>query len=363
MTVHGDTRIDNYFWLRDRKDPDTIAYLEAENAYTKEKMQPTEASAGHALCRDARPHSANRFERAGEARRILLLHAHRGREAVRHSLPQKGPGPEEILLDCNHLAEGHKYFRLGAFIASPNHRLLAYSVDFEGDEKYTIRVKNLDTGELLADEIPNTSYTLEWAADNATFFYTTLDEALRPYKVFRHTLGVKDDPLIYHEPDERFTLDLSSTRSRAYIFININSSLTSEVRYLREDQPSGDFQVLLPRVLVPNTTRPITATLSSSAPTTAPRLSAWWKRRWPIREGQLEGSHAGARWLTVESVTAFRDYLVTEERDRGLKQIWIHEFRTGAQHSIEFPEPVYTADWAPTPSSTPSFCVSTTLRW
>ena len=103
-------------------------------------------------------------------------------------------------------------------------------------------MKNLDTGELLADEIPNTYYTLEWAADNATFFYTMLDEALRPYKVFRHALGVKEDPLIYHEPDERFTLDLSSTRSRAYIFINIDSSLTSEVRYLRKDQPTGEFQ-------------------------------------------------------------------------------------------------------------------------
>ena len=205
MTVHGDTRIDNYFWLRDRKDPDTIAYLEAENAYTKEKLQHTEALQATLYAEMLGPHPADRSERAGEARRIFLLHAHGRREAVCHPLPQESGRAEEILLDCNLLAEGHKYFRLGAFIASPNHRLLAYSVDFEGDEKYTVRVKNLDTGELLADEIPNTSYTLEWAADNATFFYTTLDEALRPYKVFRHTLGVKEDALIYHEPDERFT--------------------------------------------------------------------------------------------------------------------------------------------------------------
>ena len=204
---------------------------------------------------------------------------------------------EEILLDCNVLAEGHKYFRLGAFIASPNHRLLAYSVDFEGDEKYTIRVKNLDTGELLADEIPNTSYTLEWADDNATFFYTILDEALRPYKVFRHTLGVKEDPLIYHEPDERFTLDLSSTRSRAYIFININSSLTSEVRYLRKDQPDAASSACCCRAFTkPSTTRPITAIRFSSAPTMAPR--GFRVVEAPVAdpvESQLEGNHSRPR--------------------------------------------------------------------
>ena len=101
---------------------------------------------------------------------------------------------------------------------------------------------------MLADEIPNTYYSLEWANDNATFFYTMLDEAKRPYKVFRHTLGVKEDALVYHEPDERFTVELSNTRSRAYILINIDSSLTSEVRYLHKDQPDGEFRVLLPRV-------------------------------------------------------------------------------------------------------------------
>ncbi len=218
-------------------------------------------------------------------------------------------------------------------------------MDFEGDEKYTVRVKNLDTGELLADEIPNTSSTLEWAADNATFFYTTLDEALRPYKVFRHSLGVKEDPLIYHEPDERFTLDLSSTRSRAYIFININSSLTSEIRYLRKDQPQGDFRILLPRVYETEydaTHRGDSFFIRTNdgakgfrvveAPVADP-AKANWKEIIPGRDG-----------ITIESVTAFQDYLVTEERHRGLTQICIRDAHTGAQHSIEFPEPVYTAD-------------------
>ncbi len=229
--------------------PTPSPYLEAENAYTKEKLQHTEAL--QAALYAEMLGRIQQTDLSVPVKRDEYFYYTRTEEGKQYAIHcrKKGAGPEEILLDCNLLAEGHKYFRLGAFIASPNHRLLAYSVDFEGDEKYTVRVKNLDTGELLADEIPNTSYTLEWAADNATFFYTILDEALRPYKVFRHALGVKEDPLIYHEPDERFTLDLSSTRSRAYIFININSSLTSEVRYLRKDQPTGEFRVLLPRVL------------------------------------------------------------------------------------------------------------------
>jgi oligopeptidase B len=345
MTVHGDTRIDNYFWLRDRKDPDTIPYLEAENAYTKEKLKHTEAlqSALYAEMLGR----IQQTDLSVPVKRDEYFYYTRTEEGKQYAIHcrTKGPGPEEILLDCNLLAEGHKYFRLGAFIASPNHRLLAYSVDFEGDEKYTVRVKNLDTGELLADEIPNTSYTVEWAADNATFFYTTLDEALRPYKVLRHTLGVTGDPLIYHEPDERFTLDLSSTRSRAYIFININSSLTSEVRFLRRDQPAGEFRVLLPRVfeteydathhgdsIFIRTNDGAKGFRVIEAPVSDP-VKSNWKDVIPGREG-----------VTVESVTAFQDYLVTEERHRGLTQICIREFRSGAQHSIEFPEPVYTAE-------------------
>ena len=346
MTFHGDTRIDNYFWLRDRTDPDTIAYLEAENAHTKEQLQHTEelqaALYAEMLGR------IQQTDLSVPVKRDEYFYYTRTEEGKQYAIQCRkrgAEGPEEILLDCNQLAEGHKYFRLGAFLASPNHRLLAYSVDFEGDEKYTVRVKNLDTGELLSDEIPNTSYTIEWAADNATFFYTTLDEALRPYRVFRHALGANEDPLIYHEPDERFTLDLGSTRSRAHIFINSNSSLTSEVRYLRKDQPNGEFRMLLPRVFETEydathhgdsffirTNDGAKGFRVIEAPVADPG-KANWKEVIPAREG-----------VTIESVTAFADYLVTEERHRGLTQICIRDLRSGAQHSIEFPEPVYTAE-------------------
>ncbi len=132
--------------------------------------------------------------------------------------------PEEILLDSNALAEGQKYFRLGIFAVSPDHRLLAYSTDLEGDESYTIRVKDLSTGELLPDRIDNTYDSLEWANDNRTFFYTVLDAAKRPYRAFRHELSAPSDTLVYQEDDARFNLSLAKTRSRQFLFIEICES-------------------------------------------------------------------------------------------------------------------------------------------
>jgi len=346
ITVHEDTRVDPYFWLRDRKDPDTIAYLEAENQYTSAQMKDTEGLQqklyGEMLGRikqtdlsvPLKHDDYFYYTRSEEGRQYAI-------QCRKHGTPE---APEEILLDGNVLAEGRKYFRVGNFSVSPNHRLLAYSVDFEGDEAYTIRVKDLVTGELLADQIANTYYSLEWANDNATFFYTVLDSALRPHKIFRHTLGVAEDPLVYHETDERFTVALAKTRSRAYIFIDINSPVTSEVRYLSTDQPNAEFRVLLPRVHeieydvthhgdsffirindTAKTFRVVEATIQDPS-------KANWSEVIPGREG-----------ITVESVTAFEDYLVTEQRDRGLVQIHIRSFRTGGEHAIDFGEPVYSA--------------------
>ena len=347
MTVHGDTRIDNYFWLRNKEDPATIAYLEAENLHTQDVMKRTEAL--QAALYEEMLGRIQQTDLSVPVKRDDYFYYTRTEEGKqyaiycrkRHSLD----APEEVLLDGNLLAEGRKYFRIGNFMVSPNHRLLAYSADFEGNEMYTIRVKDLDNGELLADEIPNTSYSLEWAHDNATFFYTVLDEALRPYQILRHSLGVRQNTLVYHEPDERFTVGLATTRSRAYILINIDSSLTSEVRYLKTDQPRGDFTVLLPRVQ--GTEYGVTHHGESffirtndaakgfrvvEAPVADPSKPNW-KEILPARDG-----------ITIESATAFRDYLVTEERHLGLMQICIRDFGTGQTHVIDYPEPVYTAE-------------------
>jgi len=346
VTIHGDTRIDNYAWLRDRDDPDTIAYLEAENQYTEVMMAHTGA-----LQAKLYAEMLGRIKQTDlsvPVKRENYYYYSRTEEGKQYSIycrkKDSLDGPEEILLDGNALAEGKKYFRTGNFSVSPDHRLLAYSVDFNGDEAYTIRVKDLETGRLLADEIRNTYYSLEWAADNSTFFYTVLDSAKRPYKVFRHVLGTAQDTLVYHEPDERFTVELGKTSSRAYILINIGSPVTSEVRYIPSDRPDDAFHVLLARVQ--DTEYDVTHHGASffirtndgaktfrvvQAPTADPSKSNW-------REVLPARAEA-----TIESVTAFRNHLVTEERDRGLTGIRIQDLNTGQSHYIEFPEPVYSA--------------------
>jgi len=350
ITVNGDTRIDNYFWLRDRNDPATIQYLEDENRYT-------EAMTLHTVVLQSKLYSEmlgriKQTDLSVPTKRDDYFYYSRTEEGKQYSIFCRKHGsiqaPEEILLDGNAMAEGKKYFRVGNFLTSPNHRLLAYSVDFDGDEAYTIHVKDLATGKLLADEIPNTYYSLEWGNDNATFFYTVLDEAKRPYKVFRHTLGVKADTLVYHETDERFTVELTKTSSRAYILINIGSSLTSEVRYVGADHPTAEFRVLLPRVheteydvvhhgdsFFIRTNDGAKTFRVVQAPVKDPS-KANWKEILPARAQ-----------VTVESITAFKSYLVVEERDRGLSQIRVQNFSgdavSGKFHYIDFPEPVYTA--------------------
>ena len=347
MTVHGDTRVDNYFWLRDRSDPDTLTYLENENRYTEARMEHTkpveQALYSEMLGRIQEtdssapvPHGPYLYYTRTEAGKQYALHCrkHQALNSV-----------EEILLDGNILAEGQKYFRIGNFAPSPDHKLLAYSVDFDGDETYTILVKNLATGELLMDEIPNTYYTLEWANDNQTFFYTILDAALRPYKVFRHVLGAKKDALVYHETDERFTLELAATRSREFVFINIGSPITSEVRYLHANQPGGELTVLLPRVhgveydaahrgesFFIRTSDGAKGFRLVEAPVSNPSKANW--------QEVIPGRDA----VTIESVHAFANYLVTEQRRNGLKEIYVHDFRTGADYAIDFPEPSYSVE-------------------
>ena len=345
MTALGETRVDNYFWLRDRNDPDTLKYLESENRYTEAVMKHTDTLQSklysEILGRIKQTDLSVPVKRDGY---FYYTRTVEGKQYPIHCR-KKGSvdAPEEVILDENEMAEGHKYFRIGNFAASPSHRLLAYSVDYDGDENYTIHVKDLETGKLLADEIPNTYYSLEWANDNKTFFYTVLDPAKRPYKVFRHTLGVKKDTLVYHETDEKFNLELSKTSSRAYILINIESALTSEVRYLSADRPRGKFQPILPRVH--ETEYDVTHHSDSwfirtnDGAKTFRLVEASVKN--PAKPNWKEIIAARAE-VTLEGVHAFRDYLVVEERDRGLTKIRIQNFAADQVHYIDFAEPVYT---------------------
>jgi len=354
ITLFGDTRTDPYAWLRNRNDPDTIQYLDAENAYTKAMMKSTEE-----LQSKLYAEMLGRIKQTDlsvPVKREEFFYYTRTEEGKQYAIYCRKKGSleaaEEILLDGNILGQGQKYFRVGNFAVSPNHRLLAYSVDFEGDETYTILVKDLDTGALLSDEIPNTYYSLEWANDNRTFFYTTLDAAKRPHQVYRHTLGEKENPLIYHEEDQRYTLAVDKTSSRAFILINIESPLTSEVRYVSSDRPYEPFQTVLPRV------HEVEYDLTHHVGPNVGQDSDWFYIRTNDNAKTFRVVRAPVsdpsrpNWqdflpkrdrITVESVHAFREHLAIEERDRGLSQIRIHHFPTGEVHNIAFPEPVYSA--------------------
>jgi oligopeptidase B len=342
---HEDKRVDNYFWLRDRSDPDVIPYLEAENRYTGEVMAPTKS-----LQEGLYHEILGRIQETDVSvpvKRDAYFYYTRTEEGKAYSIQcrkrESLNAPEEILLDANVLAEGQKYFRLGNFAVSPDHRLLAYSTDLEGDESYTIYVRNLETGELLPDRIANTYYTLEWANDNRTFFYTVLDEAKRPYRAFRHELGAASDVLVYEESDGRFTLGLAKTRSRRFLFIELSSPLTSELRYLEAVEPRGEFRVMLPR-------RPgVEYDATHQGQYFYVRTNDGAKNFRLMRTAA--GNPSTETWqeviparaeVTIEGVDSFEDHLAIYEREQGLEKICIRHGSGDFSHYVDFPEPVYT---------------------
>lgn len=343
---HGETRVDDYFWLREKDNPEVRAYLEAENAWTAAQMRDTR-QLEERLYREI-VGRIQETDSSAPVRSGPWLYYSRTLAGKQYKLYCRKPasgGEEEILLDANALAGDCAYFQLGVFEPSPDHTLLAWSVDTVGDEDFTIFVKDLRTGALLPDRISNTYYSLEWAADNRTFFYNVLDAARRPFKVFRHTLGTEPatDVEVHHEADERFEIDISRTRDRAFLLLEIHSHATSEVRALPSDQPQGTFQTLVPRLqgiemeVAHHAGRWYIRTSDSapnfrlvSAPVENPARENW-REEIPARDS-----------VTLEAVDAFAGFLVVTERFDALPHIRIREFAAGLEHHVALPETVYS---------------------
>jgi len=344
LVAHGDQRVDEYYWLRDRNHPDVIAYLEAENAYTTAEMQHTQAL-----------QTALYDEMLGRIQETDLSVPYRKGDYYYYTRTETGKaypiycrkhgslnGPEDILLDQNVLAEGLDFLSLGVLAVSPNHQVLAYSTDTTGAERYTLRFLNLKTREHFPEEIPDTA-AIAWGNDNQTVFYAQLDEANRPYKLWRHQLGKLDgDELLHHETDEFFYLDIDKTRSETYLLLSLNSKVTSEVHFLAADQPLGSFQVIQPRNQgieygVEHHGDHFYITTNESAlnfklmrtPVTAPAKDNW-ETVIPHREDAL-----------LEGVSAFAKHLVIHERQAGLPTMQIRQVETGESHYISFPDPTY----------------------
>ena len=208
LVAHGDVRIDDYYWMRDRTSQEVLDHLAAENAYAAAVMQSTE-DLQERLFQEMRGR-IKETDMTAPVEDGGFWYYERTVQGLNYPIYCRRAGSmeaaEEILLDVNTLAEGHEFCEIGNFRMSTDHRLLAYSYDIDGNESYTIVVKDLATGELLADRIAGAYYGLEWAADNGSFFYTTFDAAHRPDKVWRHVLGSEQsaDALVHHEQDERF---------------------------------------------------------------------------------------------------------------------------------------------------------------
>ena len=261
---HGDIVIDEYAWLADKDDPDTIAYLDAENAYSEAatarlgrlqeqifaeiKARTQESDLSVPVRKGGWWLYARTVE--GQQYAVRCRRAVRPGEVLpplaRDGQPLDG---EEVLLDGNEMAAGAGFFALGAYQPSPDWRWLAYSTDFSGDERFTIRIKDLATGALLPDEISGAFYGCSWSLDGSVLFYVTVDDAWRPYRVWRHRVGTSAarDDIVFEETDRRFHVSVSTTRSERFVAIRSASVLTSEVWLLDAARPDGEPAVVKPR--------------------------------------------------------------------------------------------------------------------
>ncbi len=348
LSTHGDERSDPWHWLRERDDPAVIAYLEAENAYTRAVMAGTEPLQAQLF--DEIRARIQETDTSAPAPDGGYFYYGRLVEGLQYGIHCRKRGSldanEEVLLDENALADGHPFFALGVSDVSPDHRLLAYSTDVEGDEAYVLRFRDLTSGDDLPDEIPNTYYGAAWAIDNRTYFYTVLDDAKRPWQLWRHTLGTspRDDVLVYEEDDEAFHLSVDRTRSDAYLVMTLSSMVTSEVWILEAHEPEGSFRLVEPRrqgveyqvehhddtfFVVTNDGGAVNFKLMA-APVTAPGRSQWTE----VIPHRVD--------VRLEDVDAFSRHLVLYER-AGVSRIRVMDLDTRDITEVDQPEPVYTA--------------------
>ena len=357
-THHGDTVIDEYAWLANRDDPDTIAYLEAENEYTRaatahlEQLRETLFAETKRRTKETDLTVPTRkggywyYTRTVEGQQYGI-HCRRAVRPGETDPPVTEDGSplegEEILLDGNILAAGHDFFALGTFEVSPDGRWLAYSTDFTGDERFTLRIKDLQTGEVLPDEVPGTFYGTAWSADGSVLFYLTVDEAWRPYRVWRHQVGApaNEDVLVYEEPDERFWVGVGLTRSERFIVIDIHSKITSEVRVIPSDEPTAEPIVIAPRrqgveYSIEHQGDRFLILHNDGAEDFA---LAWTPAEAPGEWVPLIEHSPGTR---LESVDAFADHIVVSLRKDGLTGLRVLTPDGSDRYDIEFPEPIYT---------------------
>ncbi|HEY0727160.1 MAG TPA: S9 family peptidase, partial [Pyrinomonadaceae bacterium] len=344
--IHGDTLVDDYFWLREKNNPAVIEHLKAEEAYTEQVMKPT-AALQEKIYKEMLSHikqtDTNVPYRWGD-----YFYYSRTEEGKQYPIYCRKRGnlnaPEEVVIDQNELAKGQKFMSIGLFVPSDDGNLLAYSTDNTGYRQYTLQIKNLKTGELLPERIERVNY-LAWATDNKTFFYVTEDAVTkRSDKFFRHVLGTDKNDLVYEEKDELFDLGAGRSRDKAVILLHSFSKTSTEALYLPANEPNASLKVILPRqaeheydvdhrggLFYIRTNKGAKNFRVVTAPVNDPSEKNW----------KEFVEHRPA--VKVEGVDLFAEHAVLSEWENGLQQLEVINFKTNKRNNIKFPEPVYSA--------------------
>src|SRR5580704_10431162 len=379
--VHGDRRVDHYAWLRQKENPEVIAYLEAENAYTDEILRPTEsfqeALYQEMLGRILQTDLSVPYQLRGY---LYFTCTEEGQQYPLHCRRVDTSGSlDELLLDLNRLAEGRSFLSLGAFDVSSNNQLLAYALDTTGFRQYRLQIKDLGSGEILPESMERVT-SAAWAADHRTLFYSVEDPTTkRSYRLYRHVAGSREpDVLIYEESDERFRVEVERARSGAFLLLVIASHTTSEVRFLPAAQPHGEFRVISPRqadheYYVDHHPNPLTRERRGAnphdtggyffirtnslgrtfrlvcVPVADPRRGKW-REIIPNRPGVM-----------LAGADVFRAHIVLTEREGGLPFLRIVDLGVQASdalrasHRMEFTEPAYNASLGNNPEFDSTF--------
>ena len=350
LTIHGDDRIDNYFWLNERKNKDVIDYLKSENNYTTSVMKHTKKfqedlfqEMKSRIKEDDRslPYKLNGY--------WYLTKFKKGNDYPIYTR-KKGSlkSKEELLFDCNKMAKGQSYFKLGGISISPDNKLACFSLDTVGRRQYALKIKNLVTGKIYDEQILNTSGTSTWANDNKTLFYSRKDEVtLRSDKIYKHHFGEdgKEDTLVYHEKDDTFNTFVYKTKSRKFLIIGSASTLTSEYQILSSSDPDGDFKLFHPRerkleysishyngyfYILTNKDSATNFKIMKTAEGMTSTEN--WKDVIPHRSGVL-----------LEDIEIFHDHLVLSERENGLTKLRILRWDKSEDYYLPFDNETYTA--------------------
>lgn len=348
LTIHGDTRVDNYYWLNERENPKVVAYLEAENAYKD------------AVLKHTAEFQENLFdEMVGRIKQTDMSVPYKTRDFFYYTRYEEGReypiycrkrgslgADEEVLLNVNEMAEGFDFFQISGLTVSSNNEMISYGVDTVSRRKYTIHFKNLKTGEIYKDELPNTTGRAAWANDNRTVFYTIKEESLRPFKIKKHVLGtdISQDKEIFHEKDVTFECYVFTSKSQKYIIIGSVHTLSSEYLFLDADLPDGTFQILQPRergleysvehfqdkfYIRTNDQAQNFRLMETPVGKTG---KEYWSEVIPHQESVL-----------LEGFEVFNDFLAVQERKDGLTQLRIIRWDDASEHHLDFGEATYSA--------------------